>query len=219
MPGELSLSELNNTNNNHNGNCNGNGNGNETDLYNLIADPSAPDISLFADAQFPPTEPASTLDNLSTGATFVTTSAGANFQGSAPPFERPGSALSHRSQHSDYSCSTTEGSGSYVTTDDDGDLDMQTSASPSPLHELRALNLGSTSAAAWGMPMNGINQTITPSAQALGSSARNVPSTPGSVANSSASRRRSHAVSFGPDDEEDQRQQRLERKLHCSRAS
>lgn len=105
-----------------------------------------------------------------------------------------------------------------MTTDDDGDLDMMgshASASPSPLNELGALNLGSTSAGGWGVTpdaLNGLPHSIAPSAQALGSSARNLPPAPPSVG-STSSRRRSHAATFGPDDEDDKRQQRLEREF------
>lgn len=87
-------------------------------------------------------------------------------------------------------------------------------ASPSPLHEIGALNLGSNGV--WGVPTDGLNggglpqSTISPSAQVLGSSARHVAET-SSNASASGSRRRSHAQSFGPEDEETKRIQRLER--------
>ncbi|BEI81224.1 hypothetical protein CcaverHIS002_0203840 [Cutaneotrichosporon cavernicola] len=201
LPGEISFSDP-NTNTG-------------VDPLSYVVDPSAPDVNFFADSEFETTnafqfpqpghEPASTISP-------------STFAGPSVPLERPSSSLSHRSHHSDYSYSTTEGS--YVTTDDDGDdlMNQQPSAaaSPSPLNELGQLNLGS-SAAAWHVgPSNGVPQTISPAAQALGSSVRNVPPAPSSTA--SSSRRRSHAVSF-PEEEDDKRQAHLEHRRSINRRS
>ncbi len=214
LPGEISLSDPNN-----------NINQDSFNPLSFVEDPSAPNVDFFADSEFETTNtafefqhhapPPQTISPAAfAGSGFTGTAA---FTGSAdfasPSIERPTSAFSHRSHHSNYSLSSTEGSGSYVTTDDDGDDTMNqplsAAASPSPLNELGALNLGS-SAPTWNVGNSNGVQTIAPTAQALGSSSRNVPPAPSSTA--SSSRRRSHSVSF-PEGEEDKRLARLEREL------
>ncbi|CAK9785422.1 hypothetical protein CC85DRAFT_284509 [Cutaneotrichosporon oleaginosum] len=189
----------------------------------FIADPAAPDVNFFADSEFETTSSAfafqqpAPLPQTISPAVISGPSAGS----SASPFERPTSAASHRSHHSNFSCSTTEGSGSYVTTDDDGDDVMNhtasAAASPSPLNEIGALNI-SSSTTYWSVgPSSGV-QTIAPTAQALGSSARNAPpSAPSSTA--SSSRRRSHAVSFPEEEDDNKRQARLEHRRSINRRS
>jgi hypothetical protein len=207
LPGEISLSDPNNHIN--------------QDSFNplsFVEDPSAPNVDFFANSEFETTNTAFEFQQHAPPPQTISPAAfaGSGFTGTAaftgPSVERPTSALSHRSHHSNFSLSSTEGSGSYVTTDDDGDDTMNqplsAAASPSPLNELGALNLGS-SAPTWNVGNSNGVQTIAPTAQALGSSSRNVPPAPSSTA--SSSRRRSHAVSF-PEEEADQKLARLERK-------
>lgn len=102
-------------------------------------------------------------------------------------FFRPSSAASHRSEASGASLSSTDiDSTGYYTTDmsDDGFAPGPSTGelhSPSPLHEIGALNLnagasGAPSWAAYEPPSPMVPATISPSTDVLGSSARAGPS-------------------------------------------